>query len=192
MAGSSNFITFFVLSISVCVKQYMCVYYPVGPCQRMHPVIELADEEILEYGELQNVQHLRYAVGQILISRFVSTDGHTRVGNYVFSSLRQMGWIEVVFILPLLMCKYHCSRYGEIQNESISVLHNENANAKSMKQTSNLFVTAIELLSKRTSSTHSIPSIASPWNIQARNVIDVCTWGKYTKFPTKIGNRQKV
>ncbi|XP_067643419.1 glutaminyl-peptide cyclotransferase-like [Eurosta solidaginis] len=92
MAGSSNFITFFVLSISVCVKQYLCVEYPVGPCQRMHPVIELSDEKLLEYGELQDVQHLRYAVNEILIPRVVDSDGHTRVGNYIINSLCQMGW----------------------------------------------------------------------------------------------------
>ncbi|XP_067644220.1 glutaminyl-peptide cyclotransferase-like [Eurosta solidaginis] len=93
MAGSSNFITFFVVSISVCVKQHLCVEYPVGlDCKIMHPVKELSREEFLKYGKLKDVEHLRKAVENILIPRVAGTSGHTRVRNYISGSLHQMGW----------------------------------------------------------------------------------------------------
>ncbi|XP_067645910.1 glutaminyl-peptide cyclotransferase-like [Eurosta solidaginis] len=93
MACSLYFITFFVLIISVCVKQYLCVYYPVGlGCQKMYPVKELSKEELLKYGKREAVNHFGDAVKNILIPRVVGKDGHTRVRNYISDSLDQMGW----------------------------------------------------------------------------------------------------
>ncbi|XP_067642857.1 glutaminyl-peptide cyclotransferase-like [Eurosta solidaginis] len=92
MASSSNFITFFILSISVCVKQYLCVEYPVGRCQTPHHVYELSEKELSTYGELEDAGHLRDAVKNILIPRAVGTAGHTRVHKYISDSLREMHW----------------------------------------------------------------------------------------------------
>ncbi|XP_067612883.1 glutaminyl-peptide cyclotransferase-like [Eurosta solidaginis] len=93
MAGNSNFITFLILSISVCVQQYLCAAYLVGPrCQRTHPVTELSKEAFFEYGQLKDVRHLRDAVENILIPRVVGEDGHTRVREYISDSMHQMGW----------------------------------------------------------------------------------------------------
>ncbi|XP_067643165.1 glutaminyl-peptide cyclotransferase-like [Eurosta solidaginis] len=92
MAGSSNFITFFILSISVCVKQYLCVEYSVGRCQTPHHVYELSDKELLTYGQLKDEAHLRNAVENILIPRAVGTVGNKRVRDYISDSLRKLHW----------------------------------------------------------------------------------------------------
>ncbi|XP_067647139.1 glutaminyl-peptide cyclotransferase-like [Eurosta solidaginis] len=93
MASSSNFITFFILIISVCVKQHLCVEYPVGlDCKRKHPVYELPEKEFSKYGKLKDVDHLRNAVKNMLITRVVGTGGHTRVREYIRDNLHQMEW----------------------------------------------------------------------------------------------------
>ncbi|XP_067643598.1 glutaminyl-peptide cyclotransferase-like [Eurosta solidaginis] len=93
MASSSNFITFFVLSISLCVKQYLCAEYPVGPrCQIKHSINDLSKEDLLKYGQLEAETHLRDAVKNILIPRVVGTDGHKQVRKYISDSLKQMEW----------------------------------------------------------------------------------------------------
>ncbi|XP_067643971.1 glutaminyl-peptide cyclotransferase-like [Eurosta solidaginis] len=93
MAGSSNFITFFILTISVCVKEYLCVEYPVGRhCKINHPVKELSKENVLKYGQLDGETHLRDAVETILKARVDSTSGINEVRKYISDSLCQMGW----------------------------------------------------------------------------------------------------
>ncbi|XP_067644327.1 glutaminyl-peptide cyclotransferase-like [Eurosta solidaginis] len=91
MAGSSHFITFFILSISVCATQNLHIY-PVGRCKVMHPVNVLSDYELLDYRIPEDRKHLLTAVKQILIPRAVGTIGHTQVRKYISNSLNKMGW----------------------------------------------------------------------------------------------------
>ncbi|XP_067643435.1 glutaminyl-peptide cyclotransferase-like [Eurosta solidaginis] len=93
MAGSSNFITFFILSISVCVKQCLCANFLVGRhFQVTHPVDDLSEKQLSKYGKLENMTHLRDAVKNILIPRVAGTKGHVRVRDYISHSIQDMGW----------------------------------------------------------------------------------------------------
>ncbi|XP_067613154.1 glutaminyl-peptide cyclotransferase-like [Eurosta solidaginis] len=93
MAGSSNFITFFILSISVCVKQCFCADFLVGRhFQVTHPIDDLSEKQLSKYGKLENMTHLRDAVKNILIPRVAGTTENARVRDYISHSIQDMGW----------------------------------------------------------------------------------------------------
>ncbi|XP_067647844.1 glutaminyl-peptide cyclotransferase-like isoform X2 [Eurosta solidaginis] len=92
MACTSNFITFFILSMSVCAKQDLGDDFFVGRSQIKYRAEELSEDKFLEYGPLKNVTHLREVVKNILIPRVIGTSGHKQVRHYISDNLRQMQW----------------------------------------------------------------------------------------------------
>lgn len=62
--------------------------------------MELTDQNVRDIAKLSDLDHFKTVLNEILIPRVVGTPNHEKVGNYIVSQMRGLGWDITENVFP--------------------------------------------------------------------------------------------
>ncbi|KOB69739.1 Uncharacterized protein OBRU01_16172 [Operophtera brumata] len=68
--------------------------------KNFHEAQDLTDQNVKDLANLSDMQHFRNTLDEILIPRVVGTPNHEKVGNYIVTQMRGLGWDVTENVFP--------------------------------------------------------------------------------------------
>ncbi|KAL0840937.1 hypothetical protein ABMA28_014733 [Loxostege sticticalis] len=68
--------------------------------KNFHQALELTDQNVRDIAKLSDLDHFKTVLNEILIPRVVGTPNHEKVGNYIVSQMRGLGWDITENVFP--------------------------------------------------------------------------------------------